>query len=186
MLDKEKDLDSVNVSTPDHMHAPMAMCAMQPGLHVYGQKPLTHDHLRNAAADARRPARRSSSRRWAFRFTRTRFIVTAVALVQDGAIGKVKEVHTLEQQDSGATSARSPIGAIQFRPGSTGTSGWACAPRPFIGAAGIIPSNWRKRLDFGTGTFGDMGCHIYDPVFKAAGLDRADFRPLGRSGSERA
>ncbi len=44
MLDKEhKNLDSVNVSTPDHMHAPMAMSAMQLGLHVYGQKPLTHD-----------------------------------------------------------------------------------------------------------------------------------------------
>src|SRR5215831_15389338 len=43
MLDKEKHLDSVNVSTPDHMHAPMAMSAMQLGYHVYGQKPLTHD-----------------------------------------------------------------------------------------------------------------------------------------------
>jgi len=28
----------------------------------------------------------------------------------------------------------------------------------------------RKRLDFGTGTFRDMGCHIYDPVFKALAL----------------
>ena len=43
LLDKEKDLTSVNVSTPDHMHAPIAMSAMRRGLHVYGQKPLTHD-----------------------------------------------------------------------------------------------------------------------------------------------
>ena len=44
MLDKEaKYLDCVNVSTPDHMHACMGMSAMQQGLHVYGQKPLTHD-----------------------------------------------------------------------------------------------------------------------------------------------
>ena len=41
LLDKEKDLNSVNVSTPDHMHAPIAMRAMNRGLHVYGQKPLT-------------------------------------------------------------------------------------------------------------------------------------------------
>src|SRR5690606_38050741 len=41
LLDKEKKLDSVNVSTPDHMHAPIAMSAMQRGLHVYCQKPLT-------------------------------------------------------------------------------------------------------------------------------------------------
>jgi predicted dehydrogenase len=32
------------------------------------------------------------------------------------------------------------------------------------------PGNWRKRLDYGGGTFGDMGCHIYDPTFKALGL----------------
>ena len=43
MLEKEgKHLDSVNVSTPDHMHASMGMSSMQLGLHVYGQKPLTH------------------------------------------------------------------------------------------------------------------------------------------------
>ncbi|MEC8865664.1 MAG: Gfo/Idh/MocA family oxidoreductase, partial [Verrucomicrobiota bacterium] len=44
MLDREgKNLDCVNVSTPDHMHAAMGMSAMQMGLHLYGQKPLTHD-----------------------------------------------------------------------------------------------------------------------------------------------
>src|SRR5947209_8175394 len=35
LLDKEKDLNSVNVSTPDHMHGAIAMRAMQRGLHVY-------------------------------------------------------------------------------------------------------------------------------------------------------
>src|SRR5689334_22368501 len=44
LLDKEaKRLDSVNVSTPDHMHAPIGMSVMQLGKHVYGQKPLAHD-----------------------------------------------------------------------------------------------------------------------------------------------
>jgi predicted dehydrogenase len=32
------------------------------------------------------------------------------------------------------------------------------------------PGQWRKRLDFGTGTFGDMGCHILDPVYSALGV----------------
>ena len=41
LLDKEKHLDSVNVSTPDHMHAPITMRPMQRGLNVYTQKPLT-------------------------------------------------------------------------------------------------------------------------------------------------
>ena len=44
------------------------------------------------------------------------------------------------------------------------------AERPFIGGGYYHPGNWRKRLDFGTGTFGDMGCHILDPVFGALGV----------------
>jgi predicted dehydrogenase len=44
------------------------------------------------------------------------------------------------------------------------------AERPFIGNGWYHPGSWRKRLDFGTGTLGDMGCHIYDPVFAALEL----------------
>ena len=41
---------------------------------------------------------------------------------------------------------------------------------PFIGGEYYHPANWRKRLDFGTGTLGDMGCHILDPIFTSLGL----------------
>ena len=59
-----------------------------------------------------------------------------------------------------------------------------CAERPFIGGGWYHPANWRKRLDFGTGTFGDMGCHIFDPVFERAGTDRAAHGAQRRRGPQ--
>ena len=170
MLDKEhKNLDCVNVSTPDHMHAPMGMSAMQLGLHVYGQKPLTHDIYET---------------RKLTEFARAKKLVTqmgiqihssaeyraAVQMVQDGVIGKIKEVHTWSSKKWGDTEAKP--GRIDPVPAGFNWDHWigVCAERPFIGGGWYHPGNWRKRLDFGTGTFGDMGCHIYDPVFKALAL----------------
>ena len=43
MLDQEKDLDAVTISSPDHMHAVQALAAMDLGINVYVQKPLTHN-----------------------------------------------------------------------------------------------------------------------------------------------
>ena len=169
MLDKEKGLTSVNVSTPDHMHASMGMSAMQRGLHVYGQKPLTHDIYET---------------RKLTEFARAKKLVTqmgiqihssaeyraAVQMVQDGVIGKIKEVHTWSSKKWGDTEAKP--GRIDPVPAGFNWDHWigVCAERPFIGGGWYHPGNWRKRLDFGTGTFGDMGCHIFDPVFEALAL----------------
>ena len=48
MFDKlGNKFDAVSVSTPDHMHAPISMSAMNIGKHVYCQKPLAHSAYEN-------------------------------------------------------------------------------------------------------------------------------------------
>ena len=168
LLEKEK-IDSVNVSTPDHMHASMGMAALNHGVNVYGQKPLTHDlyETRRLTEVARK---KKLVTQMGIQIHSNREYKLAVALVQSGAIGKIKEVHTWSSKewgDNGAMPDRTDAVPAGFN--------WdlwlgVCAERPFIGNAWYHPGNWRKRLDFGTGTFGDMGCHIFDPVFSALAL----------------
>ena len=43
-------------------------------------------------------------------------------------------------------------------------------PKPDYIAGYYHPGNWRKRLDYGTGTLGDMGCHIYSTMFASLGV----------------
>lgn len=170
LLDKEqKNFDSCNVSTPDHMHAPIGMSAMQLGKHVYGQKPLAHDiyEVRQMTLAARR---KRVVTQMGIQIHSVNVYRQAVKLIQTGAIGKVKEVHTWSSKKWGDATPRpdknDPV------PADFNWDLWlgVCAERPFIGNGYYHPGNWRKRLDFGTGTFGDMGCHIYDPVYAALAL----------------
>jgi predicted dehydrogenase len=168
LLDKEKNLDSVNVSTPDHMHAPITMRALQRGLHVYTQKPLTQTvyEARQLTLEARR--RRVVSQ-MGIQIHSHEVHRTVVALIQAGTIGKVREVHSWSGKHWGDRNPRpnrkDPV------PKGLNWDFWlgVAADRPFLQKY-YHPGEWRKRLDFGTGTFGDMGCHILDPVFTSLAL----------------
>lgn len=170
LLDKEEqNIDSVNVSTPDHMHAPIAMSAMRLGKHVYGQKPLAHDLY-----EVRRMTELAQNKgvvtQMGIQVHSAPHYRTAPRLLQEEIIGKIKEVHSWCAKSWGDTSSRpdrtDPV------PANFDWDLWlgVCADRPFIGDGYYHPGNWRKRLDFGTGTLGDMGCHIFDPVFTALNL----------------
>ncbi|HEY1859475.1 MAG TPA: Gfo/Idh/MocA family oxidoreductase [Gemmataceae bacterium] len=168
LLDKEKGLNSVNVSTPDHMHASITMRAMQQGLHVYTQKPLTQT-IYEARQLTRVAREKKLVTQMGTQIHSHEVHRTVVATIQAGAIGKVKEVHSWSGKHWGDRNPRpdrkDPI------PTDFNWDSWlgVAAERPFLKGY-YHPSEWRKRLDFGTGTFGDMGCHILDPVFASLAL----------------
>lgn len=170
LLDQEeKNLDSVNVSTPDHMHAPIGVSAMQLGKHVYGQKPLAHDlhEVRRMTELARQ---KKVVTQMGIQIHASVYYRTAVRMIQDGVIGKVKEIHTWCPKSWG--DPRPIPDRTDAVPADFDWNLWlgVCAERPFIGGQYYHPGYWRKRLDFGTGTLGDMGCHLFDPLFDALGL----------------
>jgi predicted dehydrogenase len=169
LLDQEKNLTSVNVSTPDHMHGAMAMSALQRGLHVYCQKPLTQT-IYEARRLAEVAAEKKLVTQMGIQIHSASKHKLVVQLIQNGVIGKVKEVHSWSGKSWGDTAPRP--NRKDTIPAGLNWDLWlgVAADRPFIGDGYYHPANWRKRLDFGTGTFGDMGCHILDPVFGAVGV----------------
>ena len=170
LLDDSKSFDAVIVSTPDHMHAPISLPAMDLGKHVYCQKPLTHTvheaRQMKAAARKAKVVTQMGNQIQSHKFYRT-----AAKLVQDGTIGKVREVHSWQ---SGKLSWMKvddrPVGSDPV-PMSLDWDGWlGVAPeRPYKSEI-YAPFNWRAWQDFSSGQLGDFGCHILDPVFKALDL----------------
>lgn len=169
LLDKEKSLNSANISTPDHMHAPITMRAMQQGLNVYTQKPLTQT-IYEARQLTRVAREKKLVTQMGIQIHSHEVHRTIVQLIQSGVIGKVREAHSWSGKHWGDRAPRpdrqDPI------PQGLNWDHWlgVAAERPYIGGGYYHPGNWRKRLDFGTGTFGDMGCHILDPVFASLAL----------------
>jgi predicted dehydrogenase len=175
MLEREKGIDAVVVSTPDHTHAVAATAAMERGKHVYVQKPLTHTvfEARHLAETARKQkvATQMGNQGQASEETRR-----LSEYIQAGAIGAVHEVHVwTDRPCRGLHGVYWPQGVDrpEETPPVPRDLDWDLwlgpAPeRPYHPA--YCPFKWRGWWDFGTGALGDIGCHALDPVFRALKL----------------
>jgi len=170
LADLGDKIDAVIVSTPDHMHAPIAMAAMKLGKHVYCQKPLTHTvwesrQMRLLAEKNKLTTQMGNQIHSAAEYR------TGVKLIQDGTIGKVREVHSWVGVQGRQYCHRTDRPAEAPVPENVNWNLWlgAAPVRPF--AADVYhPFKWRDWQDFGSGALGDFGCHILDPVFTALGI----------------
>lgn len=170
LLDNHNTFDAVIVSTPDHMHAPISLPAMQLGKHVQCQKPLTHTVFEarqmKLAAKKYNVVTQMGNQIQSHEAYRT-----AVKLVHDGVIGKVKEVHSWQSGRMGWILVDDRPAGSDPIPETLHWDEWlGVAPnRPYV--AKIYHSfNWRAWQDFSNGQLGDFGCHILDPVFMSLKL----------------
>ena len=187
MFDKEKSIDGVVIATPDHMHALIALAAMDLGKHVYVQKPLTW-----SIAEARQLVKRAAETKVATQMGNQGHswddARKAVEYVWAGAIGEVREIHvwtnrplgywpqgiprpepfrsdqpTLRWNGPGVNARLANAMSGNFPTPSTLAWDLFLGPSPEIEYHPIYhPFNWRGWTDWGVGAIGDMGAHLID------------------------
>jgi predicted dehydrogenase len=165
---EEKHIDSVNVSIPDHMHCLVALEAMRHGKAVYVQKPLCNT-LHETRVLTEYARRKGLTTQMGIQVSSTKPQRFGEALVRSGIVGKIREVHTFSNKSWGDDTPLPP--GDDPVPAPFNWDEWlgVSAARPF--KKGVYhPGNWRRRVGFGTGTLGDMGCHIYSPPYRALKL----------------
>ncbi len=169
LLDKEhKNIDAVIVTTPDHMHAVIALAAMQLNKHVYVEKPLTHDiyEARILTQAAHRYKVVTQMGNQGSSGDDTRKVET---WIQDGVIGDVKTVHVWTNRPTWPQGIAKPEGKFAI-PKEVDWDLWlGTAPYRDFNPT-YLPAIWRGWVDFGTGSLGDMGCHFIDVPFRALKL----------------
>ena len=164
-----KSIDAVIVSAPDHTHAPASLMAMELGKPVYCQKPLTH-HVSEARAVRKMAEEKNLITQMGIQIHSFKEYRSAVILIQNGLIGKVHTVKAWSPKNWGYDGP-APKGSDPI-PKNLNWNLWlGTAPKRIYKKDIYHPGNWRKLLDFGCGTLGDMGVHIFDTPYAALALD---------------
>jgi Oxidoreductase family, NAD-binding Rossmann fold len=177
MLDKERSIDAVTVAIPDHMHATVALAAMQRGKHVYVEKPLTRTpweaRLLTDAAAKYKVATQMGNQGYSHEATRV-----AAEIIWSGEIGDVTEVRSFRGRASWPQGMQTIpaaehvpdtldwdlwLGGAAFRPYTSGDEGYRkeYANNQF---GFYLPFNWRGFYDFGSSLIGDWGIHQLGPA----------------------
>ena len=174
LLEKEGDkIDSVNVAVPDHSHFSIAMAAIQRGKHVYCQKPMCHD-VAEVRALTGAAVRKKVVTQLGTQMASSVGDRTAVHLLKSGAFGKIKRAYLCSNRP-GAIKDYRLMGPRpsqgQPPPANLSWDLWiGTAPmRPYAPEI-YHPAKWRAWQDFGTGWSGDIGCHIFDAVWKGLSM----------------
>jgi predicted dehydrogenase len=168
MLDKEKSIDAITVSTPDHTHAAIAMAAMQMGKHVYVQKPLTHN-IYEARMLTEAARRYKVVSQMGNQGASNPAVPMMIEWFNKGLIGKVHTVHIWTNRPVWPQGIPVPSGEHKI-PEDLNWDLWLGPADPVNYNPGYHPFKWRGWWAFGTGALGDMGCHLMDAPFRILGL----------------
>lgn len=169
MLDKEKDIDAVTISTPDHVHGPAASFAMQRGKHVYVQKPMTHN-IREARMLTQMAREQKVVTQMGNQGGSNPLLNMVQNWVDSGKIGAISEVKVWTNRPVWPQGVMMPEPDPSMKPESLNWDLWLGPAKEKPYTPNMHPFSWRGWWDYGTGALGDVGCHLIDIPFRTLGL----------------
>lgn len=169
MLDQEKDIDAVTISTPDHVHAPAAAFAMQRGKHVYVQKPMTHN-IREARMLTEMARKYKIVSQMGNQGASNPLLDHVKRWVDSGKLGKISKVQIWTNRPVWPQGVAMAAPDESLKPKDLHWDLWL-GPAPEVPyTPNLHPFNWRGWWNYGTGALGDVGCHLIDIPFRTLGL----------------
>jgi predicted dehydrogenase len=167
MLEQETGLDAVKVMTPDHLHATIAIAAMNKGLHVVMHKPIA-----NRLSEGRlvvKTARQAQVATHLLAYGSGRMNGLIAERIKAGAIGTLREIHNWSNRPVWPQYAQIPRDTPPIPKGLD----WDL----WLGPAVARPYHphythtvFRGWYDFGGGSMADMGIYSLWPIFTALNL----------------
>lgn len=156
------EVDAIIIATPDHWHAPMAIDALNAGVHVYVEKPMTHNV--SETYTLREAVQKNPKAVFAVghQHRQTQSFLTAQDIIAKNILGHVSLIET-------NTNRNDDNGAWQYdihEKANPQTIDW----NQFLGNAPREEFNlehffrWRKWWAYGSGLSGDLLTHDYDRI----------------------
>src|SRR5579859_5441683 len=162
---KEKDLDIVEVATPDFWHALPMIAAVESGLDIYVQKPISVDvregqAMLAAARKHKRVVQVGTQRR------STPHLIEARELIQEGRLGRIAHVEVYCYYHMRARTNPPDIKPPDYFDYEMWTG--PAPMRPYNSL--VHPRSWRAFMEYGNGIVGDMCIHMFDMTRWMMGL----------------
>lgn len=167
LLEKESDIDAIKIMTPDHLHATIAIAAMNKGKHV-----ITHKPIANRMAEGRltiETARKTKVITHLLAWSDRPEHELIKKWIKDGAIGTLKEIHNWSYRPVWPQWTSNPTDTPPIPDGFNWDLWLGPVPdRPYH--PNYTHNVFRGWYDFGGGSIADMGHYSLFPLFSAFGI----------------
>jgi predicted dehydrogenase len=157
---KEKDLDIVEIATPDHWHALPMIAACEAGADIYVQKPISVDVVEGRAMVAAARKHNRIVQVGTQRRSTPHLVEARDRVIKEGKLGKVGHVEICCYYHMRAR--QNP--PDEAPPANLDYEMWT-GPAPMRPYNRLVhPRSWRAFMEYGNGIMGDMCIHMLDMV----------------------